>query len=68
MKIEHKRANAELEYRLAHACYILSNFCLSEEEKRYRLLEEGYLPISLQQLKFHSFYVKFLREKHVIIL
>ncbi|CAG9534208.1 unnamed protein product [Cercopithifilaria johnstoni] len=43
MKSEDKRENAELEYRLAHACYILSNFCLSKENERYHLLEEAYL-------------------------
>uniref|UniRef100_A0A0R3RZA5 TPR_REGION domain-containing protein n=1 Tax=Elaeophora elaphi TaxID=1147741 RepID=A0A0R3RZA5_9BILA len=34
--------NAELQYRLAHACYILSNFCHSDRDKCYRLLEEAY--------------------------
>uniref|UniRef100_A0A044U5D6 Uncharacterized protein n=1 Tax=Onchocerca volvulus TaxID=6282 RepID=A0A044U5D6_ONCVO len=34
--------NAELACRLAHACYILSNFRLSKENERYRLLEEAY--------------------------
>ncbi|VDO25151.1 unnamed protein product [Onchocerca flexuosa] len=33
--------NAELAYRFAHACYILSNSRLSKEGERYRLLKEG---------------------------
>uniref|UniRef100_A0A0R3RXU9 Cyclin N-terminal domain-containing protein n=1 Tax=Elaeophora elaphi TaxID=1147741 RepID=A0A0R3RXU9_9BILA len=38
-----RTSNGELEYRLAQACYILSNFCLSDKNERYLLLEEAYL-------------------------
>ncbi|KAM3717977.1 Regulator of microtubule dynamics protein [Dirofilaria immitis] len=39
---ENEMMNVEIAYRHAHACYILSNFCLSNEDERYRLLEEAY--------------------------
>uniref|UniRef100_A0A915PTE7 Uncharacterized protein n=1 Tax=Setaria digitata TaxID=48799 RepID=A0A915PTE7_9BILA len=37
---EKEETNVGLECRLAHACYILSNFCLSKEDDRCHLLEE----------------------------
>ncbi|VDN06895.1 unnamed protein product [Thelazia callipaeda] len=40
--------NVGLQYRLAHSCYILSNFCLSKEDNRNRLLEEGNLTKAYQ--------------------
>ncbi|VDK89296.1 unnamed protein product [Litomosoides sigmodontis] len=43
IKTKEKEGSVELEYRLAHACYILSNFCLSKENERYQLLYEAYL-------------------------
>ncbi|KAM3717971.1 Transient receptor potential cation channel subfamily M member [Dirofilaria immitis] len=48
---EDEMMNVEIAYRHAHACYIPSNFCLSNEDERCRLLEEEKLEKFKTELK-----------------